>query len=129
MKKIIIFSLFVLMFGKISYAQDQTIVLNGLPLIQNKASFENSSNAKMTESQSNEYRLLIIKHGDNYFWASRNNKQLILRISGAFHIFIEPGGAGYIKIMNSDEGALYMEHMSIGLQTVTYWGMASSFNP
>ncbi len=129
MKKYLLVAILILMFGEFSFAQDQIVVLNGLPMVQNRATFESSTNAELSDSQSNEYRLLIIKQDDNYYWASRNNKQLILRVSGAFQIFIEPSGAGYIKIMSSDEGVLYMEHMSLGLQTVTYWGMASSYNP
>ena len=58
--------------------------------------------------------------------------------SGAFDYFIEPGGAGYIKIFDSHypsadvqaKGPRYrfMEHVSIMLGSITYWGSTDRFD-
>jgi hypothetical protein len=111
------------------YADDQIIVINGLPMVQSIGTFVKSSNHQLSESKSNEYRLLIVKKGNNYYWTSRESKLLVLKTSGVFTYFIEPGGAGYIKITAAGNKFMYMEHMSSALQTWTYWGVSSSFNP
>ena len=79
-------------------------------------------------------------------WASRDNRELIYTKSGFFHIFLDPRGSGYVKIADASAfseklGAnvyteklgtniyMYYEHLSAGLDTLTYWGTAESFSP
>ena len=90
-----------------------------------------------------EYKCIITKDDEGaYYWASRENKLLVHRISGAYDIFVEISGAGIIKIADdyflsvSDENRpklgesyQYFESMSLGLATYAYWGKANSFNP
>ena len=74
----------------------------------------------LSEKQKDKSRVLITKRGKNYFWASREDKQLFTAVSGEFLYFIAIKGSGYIKIFPAENK--YFEHMSIGLQTFTYWG-------
>ena len=57
--------MFVTLIANEACAEEQTIVLNGLPLIRITASFEGAKESKMTESQQNEYRVLITKKNGN----------------------------------------------------------------
>jgi len=112
----------------ISVAQD-VLVFAGTPLIRGTASYDNSSNIELSKDQRKEFRLVIMKTPAGYRWASRENRPLNMKESGNFTHFVEPNGAGYIKIAKSKDRFLYMEHVSTGFQTHTYWGTAQSFTP
>ena len=112
-----------------SSTESVVLVLNGIPIVQSKGNIQQSENVKLTESQQNEYRLLITKKGDDYFWTSRENRPLSKMQSGDISIFIESGGAGYIRVSEQNGQILYLEHMAIGFQTVTYWGISEKFMP
>lgn len=127
--KIFILALLILSMPSLGMPANEVLVLNGTPLVQQKGTIENSENYQLSENQKNEYRVLIVKNDDGYFWESRERRPLIKEQSGAFSIFIEPGGAGYIKVIESNGTFLYMEHMSIGFQTLTYWGVSDNYKP
>jgi len=90
----------------LSSAQSKIVVLNGIPLVQCKSSIEGSHNINLTGSEQNEYRVLIIKRGEKYFWSSRENRELIKLESGDITIFMEKGGAGYIGTEKRDSAHL-----------------------
>lgn len=129
MKKFTIWTFLLMLFPAVVIAATESVVLIGVPITQSKGNIQSSENFKLTESQQNEYRLLITKAGEDYFWKTRENKQLIKGQSGEITIFIEPGGAGYVRISKVDGKVLYMEHMTHGFQTITYWGIAEDFAP
>jgi len=97
-------------------------------------SFRHSFN--LTREQQAQYGIVILKRGNSYFWASREMKPLIHSLSGAFHYFIEPNGGGYIKVFDrrllmeeKNPRFLYLEHVTLWMQTITYWGTADAFSP
>lgn len=128
MKRIII-SFMIIFVPTLCFSQQEIVVLNGTPLIQCSSSIEGSQNIQLNEGQQAESRLLITKKGDKYFWSTRQNRELTKHQSGIYTIFLEKNGAGYIKVLKNEDKVLYMEHMGIGLQTITYWGAADSFIP
>lgn len=77
---------------------------------------------------------IISKIGDDFYWASRENKPLTVHASGAFITFVADGGAGYIKIINPEMKAAaallgdtetkydYVEHITFGLGAISYYG-------
>lgn len=79
---------------------------------------------------------VISKIGDDYFWASRENTELSRVESGAFITFIALNGSGYVRLIKPEmkEAASlmseteqkfdYVEHVNIGLRSVTYYGRA-----
>lgn len=107
----------------------ELVALKGTPIIQNKSSVNESGNFPLTESQQNESRLIITKKGQKYYWTSRQDRELTKHESGVYTIFFETKGAGYVKVMKSEEKVLYMEHMGLGLETITYWGTADYLRP
>ena len=78
----------------------------------------------------------VIKEADGkFFWASRENKQLVkIDSRGAFLVFLAVDGSGYIRIIKpelKDAASLmsateksfdYIEHLLLGLRSVTYYG-------
>ena len=116
-----------------------TVVLNATPETRVDSDSGSTTRKILSESEQNEYRVLIVKDGEKYFWATRENRELIHRISGAHHYFIDPQGGGYVKVFDTsflpdflrEQGPrfAYYEHLSLGLQTITYWGTADDLNP
>jgi len=113
----------------ICIAQQEIVVLKGTPIIQNKSSVEESGNFPLTESQQAESRLIITKKGQKYYWTTRQDRELTKHESGMYTIFLETKGAGYVKAMKTADKVIYMEHLSIGLETITYWGTADYLKP
>ncbi len=118
-----------LLLPTVAFSSSEYLVLNGIPIVQSKGNIQQSENVKLTESQQNEYRLLITKKGDDCFWTSRENRPLSKMQSGNISIFIESGGAGYIQVSEQNGQIFYLEHMAIGFQIVTYWGISEKFMP
>lgn len=70
----------------------------------------------------------------HYFWASRENKPLSRVESGAFITFQALNASGYIRVTKSEmkqaaslmseteNEFYYVEHLIIGLRSVTYYG-------
>ena len=112
------------------------IVLSGRPMTKIESSTKGTKQFGLTPEQQSEFALMIVKRGDSYLWASREMKTLIHSVSGAFHYFTDPNGGGYIKVVDrrllleeENPRYLYMEHMTLWMQTFTYWGTAKEFNP
>lgn len=129
MRKIFILLFLLLLSPSITFGANESVVLNGVPIVQSKGNIQQSENSQLSENQQKEYRLLITKYGEDYFWATRENRPLIKKQSGDISIFIEPSGAGYIRVSEQGGKVLYLEHMAHGFQTVTYWGIAENFAP
>ncbi len=132
-RPIIALALVVLMHGVVSRVgaseETQPVVLNGLPSYRVTASAGEAGHSELTESERFEFRILITKRGNDYLWASRDGRRLLHSESGIFHYFIDPKGAGYVKVTSLADGVLYYEHMSLGMDTITYWGVTDALNP
>ncbi len=117
----------------------QEIVINATPKSRVTSSSKETNREVLNESKQNEFRLLITKQNGKYYWTTRDNKELSYTISGAFHIFIEAGGAGYITVFDQsvlpesmrEPGAdiQYKEHIRAFMGDITYWGDAEKFDP
>lgn len=137
MKRYLLITLLVSI-GLTSVSAEQ-MVFNATPDSRVDSSAEKSARQVLTESKRNEFRLLITKVGDQYFWTTRENAPLIHTLSGAFHIFTDASGGGYVKIFDTgilpqsmrDPGPRYqyMEHLHLGLGSITYWGFSDQFAP
>jgi hypothetical protein len=80
-----------------STAQKQ-VVLRGIPLVRVVSTLESSKREVLTESQQNEFQLLITKGPDGaYVWETREHRELVGFQSGAHYHFIG-SGTGWIKV-------------------------------
>lgn len=82
----------------------------------------------LSAKQVADYTLRIDKQGPTYIWTSREKKRLINRHSGAFNIFYPDDGSGYIKLFQMSDQIMYMEHLHMMLNTITYWGVCQLVN-
>lgn len=117
-------------------ASAQEVVFEGFP-IKKIETDENSSNTSvLTESQGSKFKVTIVKNGDNYYWATRGNLQVIPMQSGFYITYLAVNGAGYIRTLapealtvfnqlSSEEQAkqyLYFEHLVHQMGSITYYG-------
>jgi hypothetical protein len=100
------------------------VVFKGLPIKKDMSDIEGTEQVSLSEKERVEYRLVITKQGKKYFWESRENRELIISRSDDFYNFVEPNGAGYIRIAKVEGKFLYMEHLTTGFKNITYWGYA-----
>lgn len=111
----------------------EEIVFTGIPKI--KILIENGSQRtpeKLSQAKSIEYKCTITKMDNKYYWATRENVELIPIQSGAYTIFIATNGAGYVRIIDPEAKKIlskkgeqpydYMEHLLLGLSTISYYG-------
>lgn len=91
---------------------------------------------QMSDDRAINLECVISEISGRYYWASRENKELVRVESGAFVTFIALDGSGYVRIvkpsMKSGASLLsetekrfdYVEHALTGLRSVTYYGDA-----
>ncbi|WP_250656283.1 hypothetical protein [Alkalimarinus coralli] len=132
MRKII---LFVLMYLPIVVYSTE-VVFEGIPLKKIETNENSSNTSLLTKSQSSEYRVTIIKEGENYYWASRGNVQLVPIQSGFYITFLAVTGAGYVRTLTpearnlfkqmpkeeQEKQFLYFEHLVNQMGSITYYG-------
>jgi hypothetical protein len=76
-----------------------------------------------------EFKVVIEKEGNKFYWASRDNVKLIPIPSGYVITFVAVGGEGYIRIENPEltkglgtKESPYMEHLIHRMGNITYFG-------
>lgn len=106
-------------------------VLFGVPASRLSASSQGADPESLRPDKTQEYVVVIERRDGRYYWVSRENRELIHSIGGAFHLFIDPRGGGYVKVLaiNEGKGFPYIEHVTVGLTTITYWGSSRRFEP
>lgn len=114
-------------------------VIAAEPFIRVRSSASEAAREKLSSSEAKSNALVISKSGSEYIWVSRQSRQLVYLRSGAYHLFIDPRGGGYVKVF--DQNVLpeamrqpgprfrWYEHVSVGLETITYWGEGNAFHP
>jgi hypothetical protein len=126
-------SISLVFFSNICIAQNFTFT--GIPTVKiSEAGIER--NVEKIEKINSQNLNCVIKEVDGkFYWETRGNKQLV-RIDGlgAFVTFVAVDGSGYVRIvkpnlkeavslMSQTERTFdYIEHLLLGLRTVTYYG-------
>ena len=133
MKKCIA-GLLLLAFAVPSWAEE---VFVGLPLAKTELSGEYLERTKLDKGDQLEFKVIIVKEGDRFFWKTREMKELTRHQSGLFVTYQAVDGAGYVrvdlsggsvgdlKVPGSSLDIGYIEHIKLGLNTITYQGRVS----
>lgn len=113
-------------------AAREELVYTGTPVIQVYALPEATREIQVDSADARKARLRIVKRGDRYFWASREDRELTMTVAGVYIIF--SCSAGTIKLVNpafdsvrapnrsTTEKYDYVEMMHTQLGIVAYWG-------
>ena len=113
-------------------------VFKGVPIVKiSEGGIERQPESLRRERAVN-LACVISKIGDDYYWASRENTRMVWIESGAFITYVAVNGSGYVRViqrsmkqaaalMGETEAKFdYVEHMVIGLKSVTYYGQDES---
>jgi|GEM_PF-1483766 len=114
-------------------AQART-VFNGVPIVKiSEGGLERLPETLSVEAAIN-LGCVISEIGGRYYWATRQNKELIRRSAGAFITYSAIDGSGYVRVLDPAFKAAaalvsptesrfdYVEHLLIGLRSVTNYG-------
>ena len=134
-KKIVFVLFLICVFLSPVYAQDiEEVIFAGTPIVKISEGGVNRVVEDFKGAKAIEAECVIVKVGDKYLWKTRNNVEMMKIQSGTFITFVATSGAGYVRIIPPDlkEAASlmdetekkydYVEHLVIGLKSVTYYG-------
>lgn len=109
----------------------ETVIMHGIPVIQNRASKDVTENITLHSTQQMSNRVLIVKDDGKYYWQTRDRRELIYQKLKNYDLFIDMATGGYIKVVPQPDGTyVYMEHISISrLRSFVYWGRIEVYNP
>jgi hypothetical protein len=131
----IVFALFANLPGQLA-AQSPATVFRGLPSMKiSEGGVERSPEAVPRTAAVN-LTCAVSKIGDDYYWASREKTPLVaIDSGGAYVTYVAVNGSGYIRVLkpefkkaaslvdDTDRAYDYIEHLLVGLRTVTYYGV------
>ncbi len=139
MKKTIFAFLMVLLITSALFAEE-SIVFNGLPTIKISEGGISRTPESIAKHKAVQFKCTITKFDNKYLWASRENVELFPISSGAFITYWAANGSGYVRVTKPEmraelkrAGTLigdpeakfdYVEHLLLGLKSVTYYGTA-----
>ncbi len=121
-------------FAQVYGQENGEIIFSGVPVKKISEGGTNRIVEDLKGEKALAVKCAITKIGDKYLWQTRNNVELILIQSGAFLTFVATSGAGYVRIIppnlknaaavldETEKKFDYLEHMLIGLKSVTYYG-------
>ncbi len=109
------------------------IVFSGIPSVSATDAGVAREAKPIAVGEAKQFEVIVTEDGGKYFWASRENKPLVRVENERFITFVAPGGEGYIKIAKPETVQMlragiqgypftYIEHMTAGLTTYTYFG-------
>jgi hypothetical protein len=112
------------------------VVFEGYPSRKVEVTEQAAATYEITKPKSIDYKVLIEREGENYYWRTRNNIQLVPMKSGAYVTFLAVNGSGYVRILNdnmremykvlpeeeNNTTYLYMEHLIHQMGSITYYG-------
>ena len=114
-------------------AQARTIFA-GIPSVKISEGGTDRVVEKLERTNASNLAVVISEINGRYYWASRENKELSVSEAGAFITFTAVDGSGYVRILDpqmksaaslaydSAKAFDYVEHLLIGLNSVTYYG-------
>jgi len=106
----------------IAEASSNFTTIIGTPKAKVETHADSTKRSKLNAQQGVEYHMEIVRQGGEFIWISREGKTLTHSISGAYDNFVNPEGAGYVKVMMLQGECEYMEHVNLQLSTITYYG-------
>src|SRR5262249_45448167 len=120
----------------------QPVVMDAKPTVRIYSDASSTTRSVLSKADQDNSRIRIAKQGNRYIWVSRENTELMHQASGAFHYFIDPHGGGYVKVFDREKVPKsskstptpgpryeYMEHVTLLLGSITYWGATDAFEP
>lgn len=127
-----LFVLVLSLFAKFCIAQ--SFSFTGIPSVKITEGGIERNAEKVEQSKASSVACIVKEIDGKFFWETRGNKPLVKIDSGAFVIFLAVDGSGYIRLIkpslkeaasvmsNTEKNYDYVEHLILGLRSVTYYG-------
>src|SRR5207302_638389 len=104
-----------------AFAADE-VVFTGIPSVRIDSDGKDSVRVELSDQGAKKYACRIVARKKKFFWASRGDREVIRSDSGDYTYFISPEGTGFVKVALTKGGPFdYMEQLTTGLKTVTFW--------
>lgn len=116
-----------------AHAQSRT-AFSGIPVIKVSEGGAERVPENLARDKAVNLKCVISEIGGKYYWATRENKEMVRRTAGAFSTYVAVDGSGYVRVVDpTAKGAAslmspteakfdYVEHLLVGLRSVTYYG-------
>ena len=105
------------------------VVFVGEPIAKVVMSGDKVDRTVLTVLEQSEFQSVIIEKAGRYFWKTREMKELERHQSGIYVTYQAVDGSGYVRIdsltahdSNTSHDISYIEHLKLGLFTITYQG-------
>jgi hypothetical protein len=120
------------------HAQAPVTVFRGTPQIRINEGGTSRVPENLARPEAVNLAVVISKIGETFYWASRENIPLVEVSGGAFVTYVAVNGSGYIRVVKpefkkaasllgeAEERFDYVEHLLVGLHSVTYYGAGTS---
>ena len=118
-----------------NFCNAQSFMFTGIPSVKVIEGGIERNSENLVQARAKDALCVITEIDGKFFWASRDNKQLVkFDTGGAFLIFLAVDGSGYIRLIKSNQKEAaaamsdtereydYIEHLLLGLRTITYYG-------
>ena len=100
----------------------EATTLTGSPTVRVDTTPEGTSRRQLTAAEAKEHGLKISIVNGRYFWTNRQNEPLTVRQSGEFTYLSSKDPGQYVRFRRINDRLAYVEHLDMGLGSVTYWG-------
>ena len=112
-----------------AFAQD--VVFRGTPKVRVYATPEKDERQQLDQATAYKNECVIVQRGKKYYWASRDNAELMRVDAPQFTYFVHTGGGGYVKVLTgsrkeTNAPAYYIENVTSGFDVITSWGTVES---
>ena len=131
--KVLVLFLLVIFAATLTYAAEN-IIFSGTPIVKISEGGIDRVVENIEGKRAMELRCVISKIGKKYYWTTRENTEMVKRVSGAYVTYLARSGSGYVRIIREDMKKIislpgdpnakfdYVEHLLIGLNSITYYG-------
>jgi hypothetical protein len=118
----------------------ELIIFTGIPEVKISEGGISRLPENLTKDNGMKFKCTITRIDDKYYWTSRENVELVPITSGAFITYWAVNSSGYVRIVrpemkeevktigklagDPEEKYDYVEHLLLGLKSVTYYGKA-----
>ena len=112
----------------------QSLSFTGIPSVKVSEGGIERNAEKIEQSKALSVACIVKEIDGKFYWETRGNKPLLRTESNAFTTFLAADGSGYIRIIkpsakdalsvmsNTEKNFDYVEHLTLGLRSVTYYG-------
>jgi len=107
--------------GQVVFPKNAT-ALEGLPQVRIDTAKDNVIRRELDSAEAAKSRLTISIVDGRFYWGDRPGHPLTVSTSGSFTYLSSAEPGRYVRFQDVNNTLIYVEHVDMGTQFVTYWG-------